>query len=133
MLPLLLFAALAADGPPTAKPKMGPIEKEHKIVVDAVRDCHQFDDDPDEIVVCSRDRGVAEGYRLPKLDPRFALGLGSNGRTQLVDPALGATGVGSCSNVGAGGNTGCTLRNIKSWADEQKQKKAQDQAWQNPN
>ena len=132
MIALLLAAALAAEGPPTTKPKMGPIEKEHKVVVDAVRGCPESEDD-DEVVVCSRDRGVAEGYRLPKLDPRFALGLSANGRTQLTDPALGATGVGSCSNVGAGGNTGCTLRNIKSWADEQKQKKAQDQAWQNPN
>ncbi len=132
MLPLLFFAALAADGPPTTKPKMGPIEKEHKVVVDAVRGCPESEDE-DEVVVCSRDRGIAEGYRLPKLDPRFALGLSTNGRTQLVDPALGATGTGSCSNVGAGGNTGCTLRSIKSWADEQKQKKADDQAWQNPN
>ena len=132
MLSLLLFAALAAEGPPTTKPKMGPVEKEHKIVVDAVRGCPQ-DEEEDEVVVCSRDRGIAEGYRLPKLDPRFAIGLGKNGRTQLTDPALGATGAGSCSNVGAGGNTGCTLRNIKSWADEQKKQKAQDRAWQDPN
>jgi len=132
MIALLLAAALAAEGPPTTKPKMGPIEKEHKVVVDAVRGCPESDDD-DEVVVCSRDRGIAEGYRLPKLDPRFALGLSRNGRTQLVDPVLGATGAGSCTNVGAGGSTGCTLRNIKSWADEQKQKKAEDKAWQDPN
>ena len=132
MLPLLLFAALAAEGPPTTKPKMGPIEREHKVVVDAVRGCPESEDE-DEVVVCSRDRGIAEGYRLPKLDPRFALGLGKNGRTQLTDPALGAAGAGSCTNSGAGGNTGCTLRNIKSWADEQKRKKAEDRAWQDPN
>ena len=132
MIALLLAAAIAAEGPPTTKPKMGPIEKEHKVVVDAVRGCPESEDE-DEVVVCSRDRGIAEGYRLPKLDPRFALGLNRNGRTQLTDPALGAAGAGSCTNVGAGGSTGCTLRNIKSWADEQKQKKAEDRAWQDPN
>ena len=36
MLSLILFAALAVEGPPTTKPKMGPIEKERKMVVDAV-------------------------------------------------------------------------------------------------
>jgi hypothetical protein len=111
---------------------MGPIEKEHKIVVDAVRGCPQ-DEDEEEIVVCSRDRGIAEGYRLPKLDPRFAVNLGKNGRSELTDPSLGASGAGSCSTSGAGGSTGCTLRNIKSWAEEQKRKKAEDRAWQTPN
>lgn len=129
MIALLLAGALAADGPLVTKPKMGPVEKEHKMVVDAVRGCPESDE-IDEIVVCSNDRGVAEGYRLPKLDPRFALGLTRNGRTQVDDPSLGATGAGSCTNVGAGGSTGCTLRNIQSWADEQKRKKAEDQAWQ---
>ena len=132
MLPLLLFAAVAGVGPPTDKPKMGPIEKEHKIVVDAVRGCPQ-DEDEEEIVVCSRDRGIAEGYRLPKLDPRFAVNLGKNGRSELTDPSLGASGAGSCSTSGAGGSTGCTLRNIKSWAEEQKRRKAEDRAWQTPN
>jgi hypothetical protein len=132
MIAILLFAALAAEGPPTTKPKMGPVEKEHKMVVDAVRGCPEREDE-DEVVVCSRDRGISEGYRLPKLDPRFAINLDKNGRSELTDPALGATGAGSCTNVGAGGNTGCTLRNIKGWADEQKRKKAEDKAWQSPN
>jgi len=132
MIALLLFAALAAEGPPTGKPKMGPIEKEHKIVVDAVRGCPE-DEDEDEVVVCSRDRGIAEGYRLPKLDPRFALNTRKNGRGELTDPSLGASGAGSCSNSGAGGSTGCTLRNIKSWAEERKRQKADDRAWQTPN
>lgn len=131
MKALLLFAALAAEGPPTTKPKMGPIEREHKIVVDAVRGCPE--DEEDEVVVCSRDRGIAEGYRLPKLDPRFALNTRKNGRGELTDPALGASGAGSCSNSGAGGSTGCTLRNIKSWAEERKRQKAEDRAWQTPN
>lgn len=128
----LLFLAAAAAGPPTDKPKMGPIEKEHKIVVDAVRGCPE-DDEEDEVVVCSRDRGIAEGYRLPKLDPRFALNTRKNGRGELTDPALGAAGAGSCTNSGAGGSTGCTLRNIKSWAEERKRQKADDRAWQTPN
>jgi hypothetical protein len=126
MIPLLLLAAVVAG----EKPKMGPIEKEHKIVVDAVRGCPQGEED--EVVICSKDRGIAEGYRLPKLDPRFAGTLRKNGRGALVDEALGAKGVGSCSKSGAGGSTGCTLRAIKGWAEERRQKKAEDHAYEQP-
>jgi len=131
MLPLLLFAALAAEGPPTEKPKMGPVEKEHKMVVDAVRGCPEGTD-IDEVVVCSRDRGVAEGYRLPRLDPRFAMGLSKNGRTSLVDPSLGASGAGSCGNVGGGGFTGCAKRDYDSWWRLKQEQKKAAHAYENP-
>lgn len=128
MLALILLAgAFAAE-----KPKMGPIEKEHKMVVDAIRGCPEARNE-DEIVVCSKDRGIAEGYRLPKLDPRFDMRLAPNGRTSLTDRSLGASGTGSCSASGAGGSTGCTLRGIQAWADEQKRKKAADRAYQDSN
>ena len=129
MLPLLLILAEV----PTNKPQLGPIEKEHKMVVKAVRGCDDDDPDANEIVICSRDRGVAEAYRLPKLDPRFAAALRKNGRGELTDPALGAVGAGSCSASGAGGATGCTLRNIQAWAAEQKRKKAEAQDYASPN
>ena len=128
MIPiLLLFAAEIA----TTKPKLGPIEKEHKMVVDAVRGCPESESE-DEIVVCSKDRGVAEAYRLPKLDPRFDVRLRKNGRGGLDDD-LGAGGIGSCTTTGAGGSTGCTLRGINNWAAEQRRKKADDHAYEDPN
>jgi hypothetical protein len=127
MIPLLLLAAEIA----TAKPKIGPIEKEHKIVIDAVRGCHEYDDD--EIVVCSSDRGVAEGYRLPKLDTRFAGALSKNGRSALTDIDLGASGAGSCSATGAGGATGCSKREYDNWAKWKQDQKKQAHAYEDPN
>ena len=128
MIPiLLLFAAEIA----TTKPKLGPIEKEHKMVVEAVRGCAENDEDT--IVVCSKDRGVAEGYRLPKLDPRFAEALRKNGRGGLTDANLGASGAGSCSTVGAGGSTGCSKREYNAWARWKQEQKKEAHAYENPN
>ena len=127
MIPLLLLAAEIV----TAKPKMGPIEKEHKIVVDAVRGCHDYEEG--EIVVCSNDRGIAEGYRLPKLDTRFAGALAKNGRSELTDVDLGASGAGSCSATGAGGATGCGKREYDNWAKWKQDQKKQAHAYENPN
>ena len=127
MIPLLLLAAEIA----TAKPKMGPIDKEHKIVVDAVRGCQDYEEG--EIVVCSSDRGVAEGYRLPKLDTRFAGALNKNGRSALTDADLGASGAGSCSATGAGGATGCSKRDYDSWAKWKQEQKKQAHAYEDPN
>ena len=127
MLPLLLLAAEIA----TNKPKLGPVEKEHKMVVEAVRGCPEAEEG--EIVVCSKDRGIAEAYRLPRLDPRFDLRLRKNGRGGLTDPALGASGVGSCSNSGASGATGCSLREENAWARWKQEQKKEAHAYENPN
>jgi hypothetical protein len=124
MLPLLLLAAT------TAPPKAGPIEKEHKMVVEAVRGCPEHDEG--EIVVCARDRGIAEGFRLPRLDARFAGPLAKNGRTQLDDPTVGATGIGSCSNVGAGGSTGCSARDYDAWHITRRQRQIDAHAYEDP-
>jgi hypothetical protein len=110
---------------------MGPIEKEHKIVVDAVRGCHDYGDE--EIVICSNDRGVAEGYRLPKLDTRFAGAVGKNGRSALTDVDLGASGAGSCSASGAGGATGCAKRDYNAWAKWKQAQKKEAHAYEDPN
>ncbi len=128
MLAFLLFAAAVVA---VEKPKLGPVEKEHKMVVEAVRGCPEAEEG--EIVVCSNDRGVAEGYRLPKLDPRFANNLRGDGRGGLTDPAPGASGTGSCSNVGAGGATGCAKADINAWAKWNAARKAQQKAYQDPN
>jgi|EndMetStandDraft_4_1072995.scaffolds.fasta_scaffold72681_2 hypothetical protein len=124
MLPLLLLAAEIA----TNKPKLGPVEKEHKMVVEAVRGCAESEDDI--VVVCSKDRGIAEGFRLPKLDPRFASSLRKSGRGELVDGALGASGAGSCSTVGAGGSTGCAKRDYNAWAQWKRDQKKEAHAYE---
>ena len=124
MLPLLLLAAEIA----TNKPKLGPVEKEHKMVVEAVRGCAESEDDI--VVVCSKDRGIAEGFRLPKLDPRFASSLRKSGRGEFVDGALGASGAGSCSTVGAGGSTGCAKRDYNAWAQWKRDQKKEAHAYE---
>ena len=124
MLPLLLLVAEIA----TNKPKLGPVEKEHKMVVEAVRGCAESEDDI--VVVCSKDRGIAEGFRLPKLDPRFASSLRKSGRGELVDGALGASGAGSCSTVGAGGSTGCAKRDYNAWAQWKRDQKKEAHAYE---
>ena len=84
----------------------------------------------DIVVVCSKDRGIAEGFRLPKLDPRFASSLRKSGRGELVDGALGASGAGSCSTVGAGGSTGCAKRDYNAWAQWKRDQKKEAHAYE---
>src|SRR4051794_38281582 len=98
VLLLLLLQAAAADPPP---PKPGAPETLQRIVVDAIRNCPKGE--AGEVVICSRDRGIAEGFRIPKLDPRFAKNLRPIGRGDLTAASEGATGIGSCSKVGQGG------------------------------
>lgn len=122
---LVLLQAVAADPPPAPAPP-APVETLHKIVVDAIRNCPKGD--PGEIVVCSKDRGLAEGFRIPKLDSRFARNLRPSGRGEAVSAELGAVGIGSCSKVGAGGAIGCARNEINAWAAEQRLKRQPDAA-----
>jgi hypothetical protein len=116
---LFLLQAATEDPPPPPPPK--PVEQLHQIVVDAIRNCAKPTEG--EIVVCSKDRGVAEGYRIPKMDDRFAKNLRPSGRGELAGAAVGATGIGSCSKVGPGGSIGCTRNELKAWGAEQKAKR----------
>lgn len=112
---LLLAVAIVA---PAAKP--GPVEQLRKVVVGAIRNC--LAPENGEIVVCAPDRGVAEGYRLPRLDPRYAgSALRLSGRGTLPD--VGATGTGSCSTVGGGGQTGCALAEANAWGAWKRERK----------
>ena len=60
LLVLLLAQPVAA----TEEPTPAPLATLHGVVVDAIRNCGARDG---EIVVCSRDRGYAEGQRLAKI------------------------------------------------------------------
>ena len=69
---------------------------------------------PDEIIVCAR-RPEEERYRIPRdlreQERAEAIArqdqVGAN-RAALASGRNSATGIGSCSTVGAGGMTGCT-------------------------
>lgn len=118
MLALLLLAAEAAKPAPA-----GPVDHLHQVVVEAIRNCPQGADGA--IVVCARDRGIAEGWRLPKLDPRYAgNALRPSGRGTLATSDVAATGVGSCSATGAAGATGCSLAEANAWGAWKREQKA---------
>lgn len=124
-LALILAIAAAEPPPPADPPKAGPVEHLHKQVVAAIRNCPEGEEG--EIVVCSRDRGIAEAYRIPKMDSRFANNLRASGRGTASAAAgadVAAAGTGSCSAAGAGGATGCQLQIDKQWSDWKRQQQA---------
>lgn len=120
---ILLSLLLAAADPPA--PVVGPVADLRQKVVEAIRDCPVPKEG--EIVVCSRDRGIAEGYRLPKLDPRFAQ-RDPKARAPDVLDGVGDTGTGSCSAVGAGGAFGCARRDYDKWGAWRRQRLAERRA-----
>lgn len=127
MLPLFFLLQAATEDPPPPPPPPAPVEQLRQIVVDAIRNCAK--PTAGEIVVCAPDRGIAEGYRIPKMDTRFAKNLRPSGRGELPMPADGdpaGTGINSCSKVGAAGASGCSKIELKAWATEQKQKRDSD-------
>ena len=96
-----------------------------------------FGDDPcpngkaDEIIVCAR-QPEAERYRIPKplRDPPEAPAASQawSSRVATIDE-VNRTGLpNSCSPVGAGGQTGCTLDMVRRWKAEQQAKAKADAA-----
>ena len=117
---LLAALLLAAAAPPDA-PEPPPLDQLKSVVVKAIRNCGISHGD--EITVCARDRGVAEGYRLPKISPRYADAAHPHGKLEALQGA-GAAGQGSCSATGAAGTTGCSLDQARAWGDWKKLHKA---------
>jgi len=70
----------------------------------------------DDIVVCGS-RDGASPYRLPKLNDRFDPKghVDSVGRERARLMEGDESGIGSCSNRGPGGMTGCWVQGLKSW------------------
>jgi hypothetical protein len=121
VLPFLFLLQAAAVDAPKPPPPPAPTETLHKIVVDAIRNCAQ--PITGEVVVCAKDRGIAEGYRIPKMDERFAKNLRPSGRGEIEAVDLGIGGLNTCSKVGAAGAIGCTKNEINTWAAEQRLKR----------
>lgn len=105
---VLAFALMAAAPPPAPSTPATP-----KIVPE----CRP---DQADIVVCAH-RGERSPYRLPPqhegFDPDGAMPSVSRERHRLYE--VGQTGIGSCSNVGPGGWTGCDFLH---WRDEHHQR-----------
>lgn len=70
-----------------------------------------------EIVVC-RKLPEEQRYRLPRdlrdpTNPKTGRSWSNQGDSIREEAAASSGGIGSCSNVGPGGATGCNLRNIR--------------------
>jgi len=85
--------------------------------------------DGDEIVICER-RSAREQYRVPKELREFEVTPQNESwaaRAQgTLDAGVGANSTGSCSTVGAGGQTGCFLQNARAARKENKARKVEE-------
>lgn len=79
---------------------------------------------PDEIVVCARSGDspyrIPEAFREPP--PETGPGVSWVRRVEVIDEVNRAGLPGSCSPIGTGGQTGCTLNALRAWAEERKAK-----------
>lgn len=82
-----------------------------------------------EIVICER-RSAREQYRVPKELREFAVTPQNESwaaRAQgTLDAGVGANSIGSCSTIGAGGQTGCFVQNARAARKENQARKAED-------
>ena len=112
MLPLALLAAVLPL--PAGQPRLADV------LHDVLGDCGIPADG--SVLICGR-RGEDSPYRLPRSvrDPGFdvngAIDSVSRERHKLMD--VGTAGTGSCSNTGAGGWTGCMVRDWRT-AEQQR-------------
>lgn len=85
--------------------------------------------DGDEIVICER-RSAREQYRVPKELREFQVTPQNESwaaRAQgTLDAGVGANSIGSCSTVGAGGQTGCFMQNARAARKENQARKVEE-------
>jgi hypothetical protein len=83
----------------------------------------------EEIVVCVR-RGEEERFRIPKELRTTEASPDQQSWAVRQQSALeaGETGIGTCTTVGAGGQSGCFLQNADRWRAERRAARAQSGA-----
>jgi hypothetical protein len=107
---LAMAAVLAATAAPVLAQEGN--YRSRTVVVFGQDECPKASN-PDEIIVCAR-RPEEERYRIPRdvrEADRAAIAREDNvsaNRAALASGRQSATGIGSCSTVGAGGMIGCT-------------------------
>jgi len=117
--------SVTTEAPKAPDPK-AKTEKQRQVVVRAIRNCPEAKS-PDEVVVCSKDRGVAEAYRLPKADPRYEAGGERAGKPAISVGNGQALASGNCSAAGSAGQTGCALGEANAWGADKKDRKKNGQ------
>ncbi len=119
-VPFILAALLAAPLAASAQERDNPAEKINQLIVYGDDPCPASSDG--SITVCAR-KDEAERFRIPKPlreNPNASVNQGWTQRVKAYE-TVGATGVNSCSPVGAGGATGCMAQLINSAYSEKKQ------------
>ena len=116
-----LFAAVLATVLPAAvQAQESPAEKINQLIVYGDDPCPASTDGA--ITVCAR-KDEEERFRIPKPlrdNPNATVNQGWTQRVKAYE-TVGATGVNSCSPIGAGGATGCMAQLINSAYSEKKQ------------
>ncbi|MDB5682425.1 MAG: hypothetical protein JWM75_123 [Sphingomonas bacterium] len=109
MIQALAFLAITA-----VAPQPGPAGDLDMVVIEAINACPKGA--AGEIAVCGRRPGsmpyqpyrVPEAFRTRGFDPTASTESASRERNRIMEG--GAAGTGSCSAVGGGGTTGCTVQ-----------------------
>ena len=114
-----LAVLLAASAPAAAQGVSNP-----PLVIYGKQKC-PTDADGNEIVVCVR-RAPGEQFRIPKelRELKVTPENESWAAKSAANDGVGASGIGSCSTVGAGGQSGCFLQRAQQAKRENQAKKA---------
>lgn len=124
----LAAAVLIGSGAALAGPAAAQNAPENGVLVIYGNQKCPTDQNGNEIVVCQR-RDADEQYRIPKELREFEVTPDNKSWAAREETMrdVGATGVGSCSAVGASGATGCVMQQVRANKIENK-KKAEEQA-----
>lgn len=132
--PLFVTPAPALPGAAKPKPVQGPGEVAKRAPINGVLVLYgnercPTNSDGAEIVVCER-RSAQEQYRVPKelrdlqITPQNqSWAARAKG---VLDTGVGVSSTGSCSVVGAGGQSGCFAQQARAAREERRQQKADE-------
>jgi len=122
-LPIAILISLELL-PPAARAQ--PPERESALVVYGEDPCPRSEDG--EVVVCAR-RPEEERYRIPRrLRERQPIEAAWRSRVAALEEESRAMRPGSCSVVGAFGQTGCTQALIRQWYAERRARRAEEES-----